>query len=131
LGRPIWIPACQSLDDYLSCFALVCTAATDAATGLHASLDGVDLGIPYRDRTDTPDGWFSMWVPQKTFWDKEYPIGPGPVDYCYQEGYSLLLYPLSEGVHTLNYGSSLAGPDGALLTWSFTYHITVVAGHAS
>lgn len=120
------IPGCSTtLDDYLVCSRPLVTMLADSFTGVHASIDGTEVEDLSQYRAHSDD-WYSMFLPQNSILDPYAPLSAGFLDYCYQDGHYLLLYPLSLGTHDVNFGYTCPGlGPGCGGTWNITYHLTV------
>jgi len=101
--------------------------ATDHATALSATIDGVPVENPWQYRADSSA--FAMEL-SDVLADFGYP--PGVRDPNVADGYWIMLRPLSPGQHTINFASaakySVADGDPFDLEFSLdvTFHITVL-----
>jgi len=90
---------------------------------LFANLDGAALvSDPFTQRIDSPPGLFTTVFPA----DNVFGIPPGSFD-SVAAGYWIMLEPLAQGTHTLNFGgSSLGNPFVPDFSTDVTYTINVV-----
>jgi hypothetical protein len=91
----------------------------DAATALHAQVDGVAVPITKSTyRTIAPA------FPLKLTGNNLFGLAPGTYSPAVADGYYLMLAPLSPGPHTISYGGTGGlGQNG--FTQDITYHLTV------
>jgi hypothetical protein len=90
----------------------------ETVADLYASLDGQPLDNPF-DYAFRSEDVFSVWYPSHNIFDWA-GCPTGRTDVNVSDGWWLMLYPLSGGEHTVQFGGSYWG--GSL---DITYHITV------
>jgi hypothetical protein len=114
-------------DDALRAFAV---DAMDRVSAMSVTLDGVVLGNAVGDFADLRSGigQFTYTVPADDslydLWGSDF---AGPVDPAYQDGYWVMLPPLSAGVHTLRFGGTIDNAE-PMDDFSLAANYTLVVG---
>ena len=111
IGKPIFFPVVNGFDleikgdpnCNLSCaFGFLASLGIDGATGLHATLDGVDL-LTFPSYRQTSTAFFTVHWPNP----EPFAFGLPPGDYdVVSDGYWVALDGLTEGPHTLVFGGA-------------------------